>query len=382
MVESLNKGVLVIIGDPQARGGLQTQMRALVDAFSQERETTVLSWHRRARRGSTRQGAWTLIEAQALASWGRDHRPAVERVNTAVSITSGVLAALRARGRWSSVLAAGLNPEGVVAALSARPLGRPYVLTPWAAGPQGNVGMLMRSSLGPLWWRLLRSATGFVAQTNEIADELRGLDPPVERVHVLPTGVDLQAFSPSDQAKRDGAKEALALGSCGVALFLGRLDLRHKRLDLLLDGWDRARPPGWRLVLAGDGPDREAVRKLAERVDPPVLLLGWQDDVRPLLDAADLLVLPTNSEGFSNAVAEAMASGLPVLVSDTGWQNGLDVKGVVPVRNEPGAWASILHELAAEEERRHVLGREARSWAERNCDIRKRARAIGDLLDA
>ena len=75
-----------------------------------------------------------------------------------------------------------------------------------------------------------------------------------------------------------------------------------------------------RLVLVGDGPDRPALEAQAARlgVGNQVEFAGEQLDPRPFLEAADLFVFPSRQEGFSNALIEAMASGLPVVASDVG----------------------------------------------------------------
>jgi glycosyltransferase involved in cell wall biosynthesis len=105
-----------------------------------------------------------------------------------------------------------------------------------------------------------------------------------------------------------------------VVLALGAL--HHKKgFDILLAAL--AQIPAdvdWRCWIAGDGPDREA---LAARAQAPELagrvqLLGARTDTADLLHAADVLVMPSLSEGLGNAAIEAMACGLPVVASEVG----------------------------------------------------------------
>jgi glycosyltransferase involved in cell wall biosynthesis len=108
-----------------------------------------------------------------------------------------------------------------------------------------------------------------------------------------------------------------------IVLFLSRLDVK-KGIELLLDAFAaiQARVPGACLVLAGDGPAAyvESLKAhahavgIASRVLWPGFLGG--EDKRAALADAEVFVLPSYSENFGLAVAEAMAAGLPVVVSD------------------------------------------------------------------
>ena len=72
------------------------------------------------------------------------------------------------------------------------------------------------------------------------------------------------------------------------------------------------------LVLAGDGPERTALERQRDELRLDVRLLGTRDDVARLLARADTTVLPSLTEGLSNAVMEAMAAGAPVVATDVG----------------------------------------------------------------
>jgi glycosyltransferase involved in cell wall biosynthesis len=96
-----------------------------------------------------------------------------------------------------------------------------------------------------------------------------------------------------------------------VLLFHGRVDRRKGVLDLL-----EALPDGVRLVVSGIGPDLDEARA---RADDRTTFLGYTppDDAPEVYRSADVFVSPTYSEGFSNTVLEAMASGLPVVSTNS-----------------------------------------------------------------
>jgi glycosyltransferase involved in cell wall biosynthesis len=298
-----------------------------------------------------------------------------------MSLVSGIAVALARRRCYDCILAVGLLPEGIVASIVGGILRRPFVLYAWVAGPSGgSVPRLERSGLAPLWRSMLSRASAYVGQTEEVAAELARVGFRSDCIHVVPVGIDLEAYSPADPDARRGAKGRLGVGTAPVALYHGRFDLRHKRLDLLLSSWASANLGDWRLVLAGDGPDAARVRLLARHLDPPPVFVGWQDDVRWLLSGADLNLLPTNYEGTSNAMAEAMAFGLPVIASRVPCHDRIRPDGVVLVPNDSKAWTTALVDLAGDADRREALGKRARAWVEAHYDARARTAAFASLL--
>jgi glycosyltransferase involved in cell wall biosynthesis len=341
---------------------------------------TVLTWRLRRPRVELGDSSVSVVRLPALAPLKGDRAALVAWPDTAFRIGVGILAALTRP--YSSIVAIGLNPEGVVAATVGRMRRRPFVVYAWTSTASGgSVRLLERSFFAPLWRRILSHATAYVAQTHDVAEDLARLGFRSDRIHVVPIGIDLEAFAPAAPEARIAAKRRLGVDGARVALYHGRFDLGQKRLDLLIPAWHAAKLEGWRLVLAGDGPDALRVRELAQHLDPPAVLLGWQDDVRWLLSAADLAVLPTNSEGTSGALAEAMAFGLPVLASRVPGHDRMRPDGVVMVPNEHEAWTSALLELGADADRRSALGSLARSWVETRFDARLRVSAYADLLD-
>jgi glycosyltransferase involved in cell wall biosynthesis len=129
-------------------------------------------------------------------------------------------------------------------------------------------------------------------------------------VHTIANGVDLPELAP-DRKPGDAPM---------TAVFLGRL-YPVKGLPMLVEAWARARPAGWRLILAG--PDEAGHQR---EVEAAVAAAGLQDVVSfpgpvsgaakaDLLQGADLFVLPSHSESFGMALAEALSHGAPVLTT-------------------------------------------------------------------
>ncbi len=102
-------------------------------------------------------------------------------------------------------------------------------------------------------------------------------------------------------------------------VFVGRLENKQKRVDRLLKACSLL-PSGidWLLQIIGDGPDRVALENMAYvlNVEKHVIWSGWQSDPWSLIDSASILAFPSDFEGFSAVMIEAMAHGLPVLSTD------------------------------------------------------------------
>lgn len=146
---------------------------------------------------------------------------------------------------------------------------------------------------------------------------------PAERVHAVTLGADLELFSP-------GPERPAAQQGGFIFLFAGAT-IRRKGFDLLLDAFDRiaAEEPAARLRVVGSRGN--SAHLLAGRPATRVSCAGplTQPDLARELRQADCLVLPSRNDSYGMVVAEALASGLPVLVSDMVGAKEL----VVPGRN-------------------------------------------------
>jgi len=159
---------------------------------------------------------------------------------------------------------------------------------------------------------MLRNVAAAFAVTRQLADDMvTQIGVPAGRFKVLYNGVDTQKFGA--RSPREPRPE-ITLGS------VGRL-VKVKNYGLLLR--TVARLPAelcWRLLLVGDGPERESLERMVRELglQGRVQLLGHREDVPELLSQFDIFVLPSLSEGMSNTLLEAMAAGVAVVASDVG----------------------------------------------------------------
>jgi 1,2-diacylglycerol 3-alpha-glucosyltransferase len=139
-------------------------------------------------------------------------------------------------------------------------------------------------------------------------------------VITLPTGVDTFTFSERDPEAVEAFRRRFAIpANARLLTFVGRLGL-EKNVDALIDAMSFVRTPGARLLIVGDGPYREDLERhiardhVADRITFTGYLEG--DDVRAAYHSSDALFFASKSETQGLVIAEAMASGLPVVAVD------------------------------------------------------------------
>lgn len=201
------------------------------------------------------------------------------------------------------------------------------------------------------------------------------------RWSVVPNGIEPARFRP---AAVDTVRAALLPGvppAAPLVACVGRL-CRQKGQDVLLEAWPSVvrRVPGARLLLVGDGPQRDELRA---RAPESVLFAGAVDDVVPWYQAADLVVLPSRWEGMALAPLEAMACGRPVVLTDVDGAReslppDLPPRCLVPP-DDPARLADAMTELLLDPPLRESLGHQGRRHVLSTHDVRHTAEAVADV---
>jgi glycosyltransferase involved in cell wall biosynthesis len=204
-----------------------------------------------------------------------------------------------------------------------------------------------------------------VAVSHELRDYMVEARFARERLQVIHNGIDPGRLPTADE--RAAARRHLGLdGSRFVAMTVARLD-PVKDLVGMLDAFARVRVhvPDAKLVVVGDGPERQRIEQRAAKADlkGSIVMTGYRADVRALLPAADLYASSSISEGVSITILEAMAAGLPVVATAVGGTPEVLRNGaggtLVPAR-APEKLAAAILALAKDPGRRATLGADAR----------------------
>jgi glycosyltransferase involved in cell wall biosynthesis len=209
-----------------------------------------------------------------------------------------------------------LSPT-TTAVVAKRWLGTPVVAKVLRGGVLGDLAKLEQKPLGR--WRMQsfkQRVDGFIVISQEIDAELAAWGIAPDKRFFVPNGVDTRRFSPVPPAAKADLRRQLGLDEGETAVYTGRL-AAEKQVDQLITLWPKVREAfaGAQLLILGSGPEEA---RLVQMAGEGVRFVGQVDDVAPYLQAADLFVLPSATEGLSNAMLEALATGLPVIATNVG----------------------------------------------------------------
>jgi glycosyltransferase involved in cell wall biosynthesis len=142
-----------------------------------------------------------------------------------------------------------------------------------------------------------------------------------KRVLLISNGIDSDYYSPDNSTRQAMRKELEFDEDDFVIVFSGRLD-PVKNFELLLDVFERCRQvdPKVKLLMVGDGPERQKIEQLSMRknIRTGLIMVGQRLEVLPYLRAGDVFLLTSVTEQMPLTILEAMSVGLPVISSDVG----------------------------------------------------------------
>lgn len=261
-----------------------------------------------------------------------------------------------------------------------------YSLSQYPKWPQRPFKRIFRQ---PAYRRVFNEFDALVTNSEAIADFLRDIGVR-QRIEYIPNGVDLGRFrpvsSPGELAQRLKIRSALGIEEGHTAVICVGAVMPRKGQALVIEAWQRvlAQHPDSHLLFVGPRADQHDAKLHAygERVAAAIEASGAPgrvhftdlvEDVENYLRAADLFVLASSREGTPNSVLEAMATGLPCLVSPyTGLSQGIGQAGrdYVLVEREPAAIAAALGPLLGDSLARADLGQRGRRFVQAHADQR------------
>lgn len=273
------------------------------------------------------------------AAGGRFHPASITRVVLPLANR------LHAEKRFDVIDASFFYPDGPAAMRIAQHLAIPFSIK--ARGADIHHWARQRAT-APHVMQAASAASGLLAVSAAMREDMIALGIEGDKIRVHYTGVDFDRFRPAPD--RTVAKAALGL-SGPVIISTGAL-IPRKGQDLLI----RALPalPNVTLLLAGEGPERGAYVRLAKElgVTRRVRLLGSvaHEALPAFVAAADVMALPSASEGLANAWVEALACGTPIVISDAGGAREVVDRPEAGriVAREPLAIATAIRELLSD----------------------------------
>jgi glycosyltransferase involved in cell wall biosynthesis len=208
---------------------------------------------------------------------------------------------------------------------------------------------------------------------------------PREKLLVIPNGVDVERWGHAWPVSR--SRLGLSRNS-GMILFAGRLD-PQKRPNWLIERMPAVfdRLPNHDLVIAGEGPLRSSLGRLATRlgISERIHFVGWQPDMPSLLAAADAVVLTSQWEGMPNIVLEAMAAGRPVATTDVHGVRELlgDAAGIqITPANDVQSFVDAVSQVCGDAALAAQLGQQNQQRARAFFSMDAMAKAYCELYDS
>ena len=212
-------------------------------------------------------------------------------------------------------------------------------------GADDPLSLLKSYKFMSLRFKVLSLMDQFLCISKAIADSYQEAGLPMRKLTYIPQGVDIDKFHPPTDQEKQRLKEKLGLaGYDKIVIFIGAI-VERKGVDLLVEAWTKVQEqhPDACLLLVGEDSFGEkdvnkdklqnyvkSLKKIIAKNDSKVIFTGRKNNVEEYLQSSNLFVLPSRKEGFGNVILEAMACGLPVVVT---YMDGVSSETVTPELN-------------------------------------------------
>jgi glycosyltransferase involved in cell wall biosynthesis len=213
--------------------------------------------------------------------------------------------------------------------------------------------------------------------------EDRGIDR--RKITILHNFVRPFVSAPTEEVER--LRRSLDLQNKAAILTIGRLSSEKGHANLIQAAAQMEKMndvPDFRVVVVGDGPERENLDRLIARsgIGQRIVMAGFHKDVRPYYSLSTLFALPSYSEGSPNVILEAMAAGLPIAATAAGGVPEIlenDVTGLIVQPGDPQAMAEAIVRILRDKNLALRLAAAARSCAELKYTPQAYRRSLTEL---
>jgi len=280
------------------------------------------------------------------------------------------------------------SPFGVAGGITAQRMGVPHLLNvhaPLAWEGAHYRRQALQEAAEVLEWMAYSTASCIVANCRELRDQLISDGVPLDKVTVIPNGVDVDRFSPEGPAYRTGLEGKVVVG------FVGSLKAWHDIETLVEVFRELAKDPRLHLLVVGEGPMARMLHRLADELPGRITMTGAVPfrDVPSYIRAMDIAVAPYPLlERFYYSplkVLEYMGAGRPIVASRIGQLEDLVRHGETGFLVPPGdvrAFVEAIRTLVCDRTLGEQMGAEAAREARRSHTWARRAGEIVALAQA
>jgi len=313
--------------------------------------------------------------------WGMFGIRGIRKFGTYTYMVTLFLYLLKHRKEYDIIHVHSATFPAFVGVIAGKLLRKPTIVKVMTSGEWGDIKRMQENRIVPGSRQMLpvvRNADCVISLNSQATRELIEAGFRQDRIARIPNGVEIEDIR---------IKTTYELNHKATLTFIGRLHPK-KGLDILLKAFSRAmqwKPDiSWQLLILGDGSLKAELEATAQRlgIGEKTRFCSYVDDVFPYLARTDIFVLPSYSEGLSNALLEAMSCGLPCIATDiagnadviTHGEDGLLVRC-----GEENDLAIAIIRLVEETELRAGLGSRALETVKRNYSIESVANKYTNL---
>jgi len=226
----------------------------------------------------------------------------------------------------------------------------------------------------------------FLCVSHAMKDDMLRLGIPRQKIVVMSNGVDLERFYP--RSVSDGFRKELGIETEGPVIGTAGRMVPEKGQVYLIEALKYLREEwkGLKCLFIGEGHSLSKLKKVSSEsgMDDICIFSGVRKDIELIYPALDLFVLPSLREPFGLVLLEAMASGIPVLATDSGGPSEFiesGVNGFLVVPRDSKALAEKITWILSNKERAGNIASEGLKVVERNFSVRKTAgKIVGEYL--
>ncbi len=354
-------GVVMLVNEfsPLPIGGAETQA---------ERLSTYLAAHNwnvwvitRRAKGLAKNEQRNGFHIIRPATWG------IGKLKTITFLISAFITLFQMRRHYQILHAHLAFGPALLAVCLGRLLGKKVIVKLGGSNAIGDIQVSLNTWRGRLRIAAIRHwADVVIALTEVMQNEALEVGISSQQIKLMNNGIDANLYRFDQKTKHD-AKVNLKVQNDITIIFIGRLD-PVKSLKTAIDALKLsiATVPNIKLFIIGDGPERPnlEVQVQQHKLEEKVIFTGNQTNIKPYLQAADIFILPSITEGISNALLESMASGIACIASPVGGNNEVldhGKFGYMPPVGDAKAWSDAFTELSKNHDMREKLGVTARN---------------------
>ncbi|HOV21519.1 MAG TPA: glycosyltransferase family 4 protein [bacterium] len=356
--------IYFIIRDFWGKGGTEKVAQTLAEKFyKKEKKIKIITSGKRI----FRKKIWNEIIVIELFS------PNIKYIGTLFYyffLTTYLFLTMR---QYKVILVFFLKHSAFISIFISKILGKKVICRIAGTGKYGDIQTLKKIKFHQILLYILRKADKYITLTECMKKELleEKFDP--KKIEIIPNGVDIKKFRPPDN--KEILKEKIGIKKKKILVFIGRLS-EEKGLKILLKAIKNDIFKNTLLYIVGKGYLETELNEFVKTncITDRVVFTGFKQDVVPFLQVADVFVLPSISEGFSNALLESMATGLPVVATKVSGnidiiENGINGFLVEPENSEE--LAKALEKILKDENLARKMGEENRRKIVENYSIDK-----------